>query len=330
LDRRKQIIHNWIESLYPTEKFSLEPASSDASFRRYFRLFINHTGHADGLIVMDAPPESEEITVFCRLARRFLKLGINVPHILHTHKVQGFVLMTDLGSRHYLDSLNDNTVERLYGDALGALVTLQTGTFDDPTFLPPYSAQRLRQEMDLFREWYLSTHLGLEITAEENKTMDEAWQLLIESALEQPQLWVHRDFHSRNLMVTDIHNPGVLDFQDAVTGPITYDLVSLLKDCYIEWPKERIEDWALGYHDLALQSGLLEKEDEQQFLRWFHRMGIQRHLKVAGIFARLSHRDGKNLYLNDIPLTLRYLLSALQDDPDLDRLYQLVAAKIPQ
>ncbi len=330
MDRRKQIIHNWIESLYPTEKFSLEPASSDASFRRYFRLFINHTGLADGLIVMDAPPESEEITIFCRLARRFLKLGINVPHILHTDKVQGFVLMTDLGSRHYLDSLNDNTVERLYGDALGALVTLQTGTFDDPTFLPPYSAQRLHQEMDLFREWYLTTHLGLEITAEENKTMDEAWQLLIESALEQPQLWVHRDFHSRNLMVTDFHNPGVIDFQDAVTGPITYDLVSLLKDCYIEWPKERIEDWALGYHDLALQSGLLEKEDEQQFLRWFHRMGIQRHLKVAGIFARLSHRDGKNLYLNDIPLTLRYLLSALQDDPDLDRLYQLVAAKIPQ
>jgi len=279
---------------------------------------------------MDAPPENEEITTFCRLGRHFHKLGINVPHILHTDEEQGLVLMTDLGSRHYLDSLNDSTVERLYGDALGSLVTLQTGTFDDSNFLPPYSAQLLHQEMDLFREWYLATHLGMEITAEENKTLDEAWQLLIGSALEQPQLWVHRDFHSRNLMVTDIHNPGIIDFQDAVTGPITYDLVSLLKDCYIEWPKERIEDWVLGYHDLALQSGLLEKEDEQQFLRWFHRMGIQRHLKVAGIFARLSHRDGKNHYLDDIPLTLRYLLSALKDDPDLDQLYQLLAAKIPQ
>ncbi len=330
MDRRKQIIHNWIESLYPAEEFNLEPASSDASFRRYFRLFINNTSLRDSLIVMDAPPENEEITTFCRLGRRFHRLGINVPHILHADEEQGFVLMADLGSRHYLDNLNDSTVERLYGDALGSLVTLQAGSFDDPAFLPPYTAQLLRQEMDLFREWYLATHLGLEITAEENKTMDEAWQLLIESALEQPQLWVHRDFHSRNLMVTDIHNPGVIDFQDAVTGPITYDLVSLLKDSYIEWPKERIEDWTLGYHDLALQSGLLEKEDEQQFLRWFHRMGIQRHLKVAGIFSRLAHRDGKFQYLDDIPLTIRYLLSALEDDPDLGQLYSLVAAKVPK
>ncbi len=328
MDRRKQIIHNWIKSLYPIEEFNLESASSDASFRRYFRLFIKNTSLSESLIVMDAPPENEEITTFCRLGRRFHKLGINVPHILHADEEQGLVLMTDLGSRHYLDSLNESTVERLYGDALGSLVTLQTGTFDDPDFLPPYSAQLLGQEMDLFREWYLAIHLGLEITAEENIIMDEAWQLLIESALEQPQIWVHRDFHSRNLMVTGIHNPGVIDFQDAVTGPITYDLVSLLKDCYIEWPKERIEDWVLGYHDLALQSGLLEKEDEQQFLRWFHRMGIQRHLKVAGIFSRLSHRDGKNHYLNDIPLTLRYLLSALKDDPALDQLYKLLVAKI--
>ena len=279
---------------------------------------------------MDAPPENEEITTFCRLGRRFHKLGINVPDILHTDEQQGLVLMTDLGSQHYLDNLNDSTVERLYGDALGSLVTLQTGTFDDPAFLPPYSAQLLRQEMDLFREWYLATHLGLEITAEEHKIMDESWQLLIDSALEQPQLWVHRDFHSRNLMVTDFNNPGVIDFQDAVTGPITYDLVSLLKDCYIEWPMERVEDWVLGYHDLALQSGLFEKENEQQFLCWFHRMGIQRHLKVAGVFARLSHRDGKNQYLNDIPLTLKYLVSALKNDPELSELYNLVVTKIPQ
>ena len=279
---------------------------------------------------MDAPPENEEITTFCRLGRRFHKLGINVPDILHTDEQQGLVLMTDLGSQHYLDNLNDSTVERLYGDALGSLVTLQTGTFDDPAFLPPYSAQLLRQEMDLFFNWHLETHLGLEITAEEHKIMDESWQLLIDSALEQPQLWVHRDFHSRNLMVTDFNNPGVIDFQDAVTGPITYDLVSLLKDCYIEWPMERVEDWVLGYHGLALQSGLLEKENEQQFLCWFHRMGIQRHLKVAGIFARLSHRDGKNQYLNDIPLTLKYLVSALKNDPELSELYNLVVTKIPQ
>ena len=327
MDRRKQIIHDWIESLYPTDDYSLELASSDASFRRYFRLILNNSDHSESLIVMDAPPENEEITTFCRLGRRFHKLGLNVPHIMHTDEEQGLVLMTDLGCQHYLDNLNENTVERLYGDALGSLLTLQAGTFDAPNFLPPYTSQLLRQEMDLFRQWYLTTHLGLETTNEEDKIMDEAWQLLIESAQEQPQLWVHRDFHSRNLMVTDVNNPGVIDFQDAVTGPITYDLVSLLKDCYIEWPMERVEDWVLGYHDLALQSGLLEKQDEKQFLRWFHHMGIQRHLKVAGIFARLSHRDGKHSYLDDIPLTMKYLLSALRNDPDLSDLYELVKSK---
>jgi hypothetical protein len=182
--------------------------------------------------------------------------------------------------------------------------------------------------MDLFREWYLVTHLGQQISVEEHKLMDEAWQLLTESALAQPQRWVHRDYHSRNLMVTSVNNPGILDFQDAVTGPITYDLVSLLKDCYIEWPAERVEGWVLGYHDMALHSGLLEKADEQQFLRWFHRMGIQRHLKVAGIFARLSHRDGKDRYLDDIPLTMRYLLTALSNDPELVALYDMVASKV--
>jgi hypothetical protein len=324
LDKRKQIIRNWIESLYPAEEFSLEPASSDASFRRYFRL----KKQQDSLIIMDAPPENEEITTFCRLARRFYTLGINVPEILHTENEQGFVLMSDLGSDHYLDSLNDSTVERLYGDALTSLVILQSGTFDDPEFLPAYSAELLRGEMDLFRQWYLATHLGLEISDEEHKIMDDAWQLLINSALEQPQRWVHRDYHSRNLMVTDVNNPGIIDFQDAVTGPITYDLVSLLKDCYIEWPEQRVEDWVIGYHNLALQSGLLKNEDEQQFLRWFHRMGIQRHLKVAGIFARLSHRDGKNRYLDDIPLTLKYLISALKNDAELADLYSMVISKV--
>ena len=325
MDKRKQIIRNWIETLYPGEVFRLAPASSDASFRRYFRL----EKQQHSLIVMDAPPENEEITTFCRLARRFYSLGINVPEIFHTEDEQGFVLMSDLGSDHYLDSLNDSTADRLYGDALESLLKLQTGTFDDPGFLPAYSTELLLREMDLFRQWYLITHLGTDITGDEHRIMDDAWQLLIESALEQPQLWVHRDYHSRNLMITQANNPGIIDFQDAVTGPITYDLVSLLKDCYIEWPEQQVEEWVLGYHDLALQSGLLEEKDEQQFLRWFHRMGIQRHLKVAGIFARLSHRDGKNRYLDDIPLTLKYLVSALRNDPDLAELYNLVVSKIP-
>jgi aminoglycoside/choline kinase family phosphotransferase len=326
LDKRKQIIRNWIESLYPNKEYSLDLASSDASFRRYFRLLIGNSSQ----IIMDAPPENEEITTFCRLARRFHSIGINVPEIQHTDYRLGLVLMSDLGSEHYLDHLNEHTADDLYGDALDSLVILQKGTFDEPGFLPPYSSDLLHDEMDLFRQWYLTTHLGLEITDEENKIMDKAWQLLIDSAMEQPQRWVHRDYHSRNLMLTAIHNPGVIDFQDAVTGPITYDLVSLLKDCYIEWPIERVEDWVLGYHDLAIRSGLLEQVDKQQFLCWFHRMGIQRHLKVAGIFARLSHRDGKHRYLNDIPLTLKYLLTALNNDPNLKELYDLVASRVAQ
>jgi len=215
----------------------------------------------DSFIVMDAPPEHEEITTFCQIGQCFQQLGINVPRILHSDVELGSVLMSDLGSKHYLDSLDENNVEQLYGDALDSLITLQTGTPDDPVFLPPYSAQWLKQEMDLFREWFLTTHLGQKPTPDEHAIMDEAWQQLIDSALEQPQVWVHRDFHSRNLMVTDAHNPGVIDFQDAVLGPITYDLVSLLKDCYIEWPKERIEDWVLTYHQLAKKSGLLKNED---------------------------------------------------------------------
>lgn len=276
---------------------------------------------------MDAPPEHEEITTFCRIGRHFHRLGINVPEILEADEVKGLVLMTDLGAKHYLDSLNNNTADQLYSDALGCLITLQSGTFTEPDFLPPYSAELLRKEMNLFREWYLTRHLGLQISDEEHSIMDDAWEILIKSALEQPQLWVHRDYHSRNLMVTQKNNPGVIDFQDAVTGPITYDLVSLLKDCYIEWPTERVNDWVLAYHGRALQSDLLEKVDKQQFMRWFQRMGIQRHLKVAGIFARLSHRDGKDRYLDDIPLTIRYLLAALKDDPELSALYNMITSR---
>ena len=324
MDRRRQIIHEWLESIFPADEVSLTPASSDASFRRYFRLQIESTT----LIVMDAPPEHEEITTFCRIGRRFHQLGINVPEILEADEVKGLVLMTDLGAQHYLDSLNNNTADQLYSDALDCLITLQSGAFTEPDFLPPYSAELLRREMNLFREWYLTRHLGLQISAEEHRIMDDAWEILIKSALEQPQLWVHRDYHSRNLMVTENNNPGVIDFQDAVTGPITYDLVSLLKDCYIEWPTERVNDWVLGYHGRALQSGLLEKVDKQQFMRWFQRMGIQRHLKVAGIFARLSHRDGKDRYLDDIPLTMHYLLAALKDDTELSSLYNLIVSRI--
>jgi N-acetylmuramate 1-kinase len=321
LDARKEKISNWLKTQLPGTDFTLTPASSDASFRRYLRV----NKHDGSLIVMDAPPEKEEIGAFCRIARQFHTIGLNVPDILAEEEKQGFVLMTDLGTRQYLDLLDASNAGRLYGDALEALVTLQAGTDRLPEFLPSYSHKLLTNEMDLFREWYLPRLLQHETTTEENAIMDRAWAILAESALQQPQVWVHRDYHSRNLMLTEHYNPGVLDFQDAVTGPITYDLVSLLKDCYIEWPAAQVETWVLNFHAQLLQEGLLKNDDEEQFLRWFHRMGIQRHLKVAGIFARLYYRDGKDGYLNDIPLTMRYLSLALKNDPDLSELSDFVS-----
>lgn len=302
-------------------EFTLEPASSDASFRRYFRV-----GLADKtLIVMDAPPDKEETGTFCRIARQFHQTGLNVPEILAENDHQGFVLMTDLGVRQYLDELNDDTASDLYCDALDALLSLQLGTRHQEDFLPPYSRELLTAEMDLFRDWYLERRLEHSTTSEEHTIMDRAWTILADSALEQPQVWVHRDYHSRNLMITGQNNPGILDFQDAVTGPVTYDLVSLLKDCYIEWPESQVEDWVLGYQAMLVNTGLLEDSDDERFLRWFHRMGIQRHLKVAGIFSRLYYRDGKEGYLADIPLTMRYLTSALEKDPGLSELSDFVA-----
>ena len=321
MDARKEKIRAWLDEQLPGHAHALTPASSDASFRRYFR--IRHG--RDSLIVMDAPPEREQTGPFCRIARQFRAIGLNVPEILAEDEQQGFVLMTDLGTRQYLDELDVSTVESLYRDALDALVVLQAGAARQPGFLPPYNRDKLIAEMDLFRDWYLPHHVGHEASAGETALMDRAWELLVASALEQPQVWVHRDFHSRNLMVTDDDNPGILDFQDAVTGPITYDLVSLLKDCYIEWPEQQIEDWVLAYHDRAVRAGLLDVADEERFLRWFHRMGIQRHLKVAGIFTRLHRRDGKDGYLADIPLTMRYLCRALADDPELAGLHDFIA-----
>lgn len=282
--------------------FNLEPASSDASFRRYFRLcFEDRT-----LIAMDAPPPQEDCAPFVAIARALAEIGVHVPEILEQDLERGFVLMSDLGTRLYLSELNDANVERLYGDALGALVPLQV-CGPGSARIPPYDEALLRREMALFDDWYLARHLQFEPTPTQGKALARVYDVLVANALEQPQVCVHRDYHSRNLLVTAENNPGVLDFQDAVMGPVTYDVVSLLRDCYIAWPRARVEDWALGYHDLALHSGILREEDPERFLRWFDLMGVQRHLKASGIFARLNYRDGKPGYLGDIPRTLGYV-----------------------
>jgi aminoglycoside/choline kinase family phosphotransferase len=306
--------------------YEIRPASTDASFRRYFRVSANGVTH----IVMDAPPGREDPRRFIEVARRLLDLGLNVPEVLEQDLDQGFLLLTDLGSQMYLPHLNDDTVERLYGDALGALVVLQAGIFTDPTFLPEYDAALLGRELEIFREWYLGRHLAVTLNPDQQRALDDSYARLIAAALEQPRVWVHRDYHSRNLMITARNNPGILDFQDAVRGPVTYDLVSLLRDCYIRWPQERVAEWAMGYYDLARQSGLPVGEDEDRFLRWFDLMGVQRHLKAAGIFARLNHRDGKPGFLADIPRTLGYVLDVSGRYPELAGLrHMLTELRIP-
>jgi len=326
LDSRLETLKDWVGKVLDIREYEVRPASTDASFRRYFRVTSPGATH----IVMDAPPDKEDMRPFIEVAQRLHHLGLNVPEVLEQDLAQGYLLLTDLGERMYLPQLNAGTVERLYGDALGALVVLQAGIFSDPAFLPEYGEPLLRREMELFREWYLGHHLGLGLSETQHATLDDAFAALSRSALAQPRVWVHRDYHSRNLMVTSVNNPGILDFQDAVRGPATYDLVSLLRDCYIAWPRAQVEEWALGYQVLALQSGLPVCEDEAQFLREFDLMGVQRHLKASGIFARLNHRDGKPGYLNDIPRTLGYVVEVASRRPELHGLHNLlVDLRIP-
>ena len=321
-DRRLAALQQFGAQALGTQDFDWAPASSDASFRRYFRI----EGAQGSWIVMDAPPEKEDLGRFVKVARRFAALGLHVPEILACNLDAGFCLLSDLGRRPYLDELTDETVERLYGDALGALVVLQSGTFADPEFLPPYNGELLRKEMERFPTWYLGRYLGITLSDRDTHLLATAFENLTRSALAQPQVWVHRDYHSRNLMILPRHNPGILDFQDAVCGPITYDLVSLLKDCYIAWPRGRIIEWVKGYCQLARESGIHCCDDDDIFVEWFDRMGIQRHLKVAGTFARLHLRDGKSGYLADLPLTMRYLREASAEYSDLKNLHAFLCA----
>jgi len=319
-DPRQTQLQNWLATLYGDRAINLRPASSDASFRRYFRFDVD----GSSFVAMDAPPEKESTTPFLRIARRFYEVGLNVPRIVAEDTKNGFLIMGDLGSRDYLSCLNAETVERLYGDAFDALAILQTATPIEPEFLPEYSENLLRQEMELFREWYLTKHLSLSLSEDQHTVLDEIFSVLARSALAQPRVWVHRDYHSRNLMMTEKNNPGILDFQDAVLGPVTYDLVSLLRDCYIRWPQGQVQEWVTGYYRLARHSGIPVCDDERQFQTWFDYMGVQRHLKASGIFSRLCHRDGKTDYLKDIPRTMGYIMQVCRTYPQLQPLANLI------
>lgn len=321
-DRTTKISH-WLQDKGYTVG-GLQAASSDASFRRYLR------GNIEGVsrIVMDAPPENEDCRPFVKIARELHRIGLNVPEVLETDLENGFLLLGDLGDRQYLNELNSDTVEKLYDDAINALVTMQVNGMTQDE-IPPYDDALLMQEMALFREWFLGKHLALELNEDTHDLLDSTYAFLAGAALEQPGVFVHRDYHSRNLMVTEKNNPGILDFQDAVFGPVTYDLVSLLRDCYIAWPRQQVEKWALAYRSQAIEAGLFDRDiDEQQFLYWFDLMGVQRHLKAIGIFSRLNHRDGKPGYLNDIPRTLAYVEEVSGRYPALKGFHDFIVQRV--
>lgn len=308
-DSRLNTLRNWLKGLEPSWQLdlsSLAPASADASFRRYFRIQSKNPTF-NTLIVMDAPPQYEPLDAFLKVDLLLQNAGLNVPQILEKNITEGFLLLNDLGNKTYLAELNDETADWLYKDATHALVQMQLAS--KPDVLPNYDAALLQRELDLFPEWYLGKHLQMTLTDLQDSQITQAFALIIENNLAQAKVYVHRDFHSRNLMVTEVNNPGVIDFQDAVYGPITYDASSLWRDAYIAWPEERVIDWVIKFWEAGRKAGLPMTEDFGQFYRDFEWMGLQRHLKVLGIFARLFHRDKKDGYLKDIPLVLEYAIA---------------------
>jgi hypothetical protein len=299
-DNRRHALERWLSAELRGARFSLTPASEDASFRRYFRATLD-----DGrsYVAMDAPPEKEDCRPFVHVAGLLREAGVHAPQLHAQDLSQGFLLLTDLGTRTYLQELNEDNAAPLFGDATDALVRWQLAT--RPAQLPPYDEALLRREMQLFPDWYVSRHLGVELSNTQSGLLEQVFALLVKSALAQPKVYVHRDYMPRNLMLSD-PNPGVLDFQDAVTGPITYDMVSLMRDAFLSWKDEQVLDWTVRYWEKARQARLPVEADFGEFWRAFEWMGLQRHLKVLGIFARINYRDGKPKYLEDTPRFIRY------------------------
>jgi N-acetylmuramate 1-kinase len=307
-DARFRSLSEWTKQTLRTAAFAIAPASADASFRRYFRVTPDAPWQGQPtLIVMDAPPPQEDCRPFVRVAGLLQDAGLHAPEVLAADPDRGFLLLTDLGTRTYLAALDAATAAALYGDATAALIRWQESSRHG--VLPPYDEALLGRELALFPEWYVARHLGIALTPAQEQVLEASFRHIIDNNLAQPRVFVHRDYHSRNLMVSE-PNPGILDFQDAVTGPITYDLVSLLRDAYIEWEEERQIDWAVRYWERARKASLPVDADFGAFWRDFEWMGAQRQLKVLGIFARLHHRDGKAAYLDDMPRVLRYLHGA--------------------
>jgi N-acetylmuramate 1-kinase len=324
-DSRLANLTQWVIEDLGFAGAAIAPASVDASFRRYFRV----TRGADTYIVMDAPPDKEDSGPFLQVARLLGSLDLNVPIILARDMERGFLLLSDLGSRQYLDALRlDGAADELYADALKSLRTMQTADAGVSQGLPRYDRAMLLREMELMPEWFLTRHLGLTIEARERAMLTRLFDSLVDAALSQPACFVHRDYHSRNLLVTPERNPGILDFQDAVRGPVTYDLASLLKDAYIAWPPARVRQWVLEYRDSLLEAGFKLGADGAEFVRWFDLMGLQRHIKVLGIFARLFYRDRKSQYLKDLPRVLSFARDTALSYPETAAFGEFIVSRI--
>ncbi len=319
MERQKQI-RTWLDALWPGESFTLAPASADASFRRYFRVTLD-----DGTtrIVMDAPPANEDCRPWLHVQQLFQAAGAHVPEVLAQDLERGFLLLSDLGDSTYLQALDADNAAPLYADAIAALVKIQQAS--RPGALPDYDAALLRRELELFPEWFLAQHHQLVLTDSERQGLAAVFERILAMNLAEPKVFVHRDYHSRNLMRIDgAGNPGIIDFQDAVYGPISYDMVSLLKDAYIEWDEDLALDWLVRYWEQARKAGLPVAADFGEFFRDYEWMGVQRHVKVLGIFARLYHRDGKDGYLKDLPLVARYLRKACERYSELSPLRKIL------
>jgi aminoglycoside/choline kinase family phosphotransferase len=343
--QRQQQLTEWLHSRLPNENFTLAPASEDASFRRYFRVTFND-GHTR--IVMDAPPEHEDCRPFLQVGKLFEDAGTQVPHVYAQNLEQGFLLLSDLGNTTYLQALTTDNASQLYGAATDALIKIQFASQKNK--LPHYDETLLRRELDLFPEWYISKHLDATLNDTQRDGIARAFNKIIANNLAQPCVYVHRDYHSRNLMYISpllsnslpqagertneksnfLSSPGIIDFQDAVYGPITYDLASLFKDAYIKWEEVDIIDWLIRYWEQAREAGLPVNEDFGVFYRDYEMMAVQRHIKVLGIFARLHHRDGKDSYLKDMPLVMHYLRSACERYVDLKPLHNILEALEPR
>jgi aminoglycoside/choline kinase family phosphotransferase len=307
-DARLALLTSWLDTLGLVQVDSRRPASSDASFRRYFRLDVLPALQpklGQTLIAMDAPPERENVPAFIHVAGLLADAGVNVPVIVARDVPNGFLLLSDLGTTTYLQRLDADNAAFMYSDAVDALIKFQLTS--EPGVLPEFDRAFVLREMNLFPEWFVGKHLGVTMSAQQQAALDGVFEAITANVLAQQRVFMHRDFHSRNLMFMDANNPGVLDFQDAVFGPVTYDLASLLRDAYIQWDEEIVLDWVVRYWQSAKAVGLPVNPDIDAFYRDFEFMALQRHLKILGIFCRLNYRDGKNIYMGDLPTVLDYV-----------------------